>query len=208
MNVFVPTPTPKAHSLLEVAALRKGYSMRTLDIVAAFLIGTGRGAQQGKPVYIRAPPEWWDIFVEWSDQLPKAERELYKTRFRDVWFRLDGNLYGRRTAGSVYRDELEEVLGKLRPHFEFKRLTPLSSPLSLRALFLLCKGFLVSWCQERAKHGRSLCTCCCPGCCSHAAPLGAHSCSASRTSTPAAGRRARTLQLGALLGAAHVGAAA
>ena len=40
MNVFVPTPTPEAHSLLEVAALRKGYSMRTLDIVAAFLIGT------------------------------------------------------------------------------------------------------------------------------------------------------------------------
>ena len=76
MSVFVPTPTPEAHSLLEVAALRKGYSMRTLDIVAAFLIGTDRGAQQGKPVYIRAPPEWWDIFVEWSDQLPKAEREL------------------------------------------------------------------------------------------------------------------------------------
>ena len=40
--------------------------------------------------------------------------------------------------------------------------TPLSSPLSLRALFLLCKGFLASCCQERAEHGRSLCARCAP----------------------------------------------
>ena len=84
--------------------------------------------------------------------------------------------------------------------------TPLSSPLSLRALFLPCKGFLASCCQERAEHGRSMSSgrgplrcalrsfsCCCPGCCSHAAPFGArearrNSCSASRTSTPAAER--------------------
>ena len=112
MNVFVPTPTPDAHSLLEVARV----AACELETVAAFLFGT-RGAQQGKPVYIGAPPEWWDIFVEWSDQLSKAERELCK--MRDIWFRLDGNLYGRWAAGSVYRDELKEVLGKLRPHFEF-----------------------------------------------------------------------------------------
>ena len=39
-------------------------------------------------------------------------------------FRVDGNLYGRRTAGSVYRDELEEVLtGKLSQEYDFQRGT-------------------------------------------------------------------------------------
>ena len=39
MDVFVPTPTPESHSLLEVAALHnEGWVTRSLDIVAAFLI--------------------------------------------------------------------------------------------------------------------------------------------------------------------------
>ena len=44
MRVFVPTPTPESHALLEVSALRSGHAMRTLDIVAAFLIGLDHSA--------------------------------------------------------------------------------------------------------------------------------------------------------------------
>ena len=37
-------------------------------------------------------------------------------------FQLQGNLYGRRTAGCVYRDELEDILcTKLKPEFQFIR---------------------------------------------------------------------------------------
>ncbi len=36
LDVFVPTSTPKSHSLLEVYALQKKWCTRSLDIVAAF----------------------------------------------------------------------------------------------------------------------------------------------------------------------------
>ena len=71
-KVFVPTPTPEAHSLLEVRALQHGQVMRTFDIVAAFLIGKDRGAQTGEYVYMRAPPEWKPIYEEWVRVLPPA----------------------------------------------------------------------------------------------------------------------------------------
>ena len=83
---------------------------RSLDIVAAFLIGRDRGAAQGKPVYVRAPIEWWDLFLEWLEEVNPSDRQWYKDRFKEMCFRLDGNLYGRRTAGSVYRNELEEIV--------------------------------------------------------------------------------------------------
>ncbi|CAE7937581.1 unnamed protein product, partial [Symbiodinium sp. KB8] len=65
LRVFVPTPTPEAHALLEITALQKGCAMRTFDIVAAFLIGQDRGAQEEKWVYMRPPPEWRPIWEEW-----------------------------------------------------------------------------------------------------------------------------------------------
>ena len=37
-------------------------------------------------------------------------KNWYKDSFQELLFRLDGNLYGRRAAGSVYRNELEEIL--------------------------------------------------------------------------------------------------
>ena len=40
--------------------------------------------------------------------LNPQERAWYK-RFKEI-FRLDGTLYGRRAAGSVYGNELEEIL--------------------------------------------------------------------------------------------------
>ncbi|CAL1157854.1 unnamed protein product [Cladocopium goreaui] len=69
LDVFVPTPTPEARNHLEVYALTKGYYARSLDIVAAFLIGADRGASEGKHVYMRAPVEWHDIFLEWLETL-------------------------------------------------------------------------------------------------------------------------------------------
>ena len=110
LDVFVPTPTPESHNVLEVYALMNKFYTRSLDIVAAFLIGRDRGAAQGKPVYVRAPIEWWDLFLEWLEEVNPADRQWYKDRFKEMCFRLDGNLYGRRTAGSVYRNELEEIV--------------------------------------------------------------------------------------------------
>ena len=110
LRVFVPTPTPEAHALLEITALQQGCAMRTFDIVAAFLIGQDRGAQEEKWVYMRPPPEWRPIWEEWVREQPPAQQPRLWGQFSEMLFRLDGNLYGRRTAGSVYRDELEEVL--------------------------------------------------------------------------------------------------
>ncbi|CAE8645088.1 unnamed protein product [Polarella glacialis] len=42
---------------------------------------------------------------KWVDKCSKGLRKS-----RDIVWRLDGNLYGRRTAGAVYRHELEEIL--------------------------------------------------------------------------------------------------
>ena len=110
LDVFVPTPTPESHNLLEVYALQNCFYTRNLDIVAAFLIGKDRGATEGKPVYVRAPVEWHGLFLEWLKTLNLQERAWYKERFKEIYLRLDGNLYGRRTAKSVYRNELEEIL--------------------------------------------------------------------------------------------------
>ncbi|CAE7509096.1 unnamed protein product [Symbiodinium sp. CCMP2592] len=123
LDVFVPTPTPESHSLLEVAALHnEGWVTRSLDIVAAFLIGKDRGAAEGRPVYMHAPVEWRELFDQWVLEQPAKDQQWYRDHFRDFVFRVDSNLYGRRTAGSVYRDELEEVLtGKLAKDYDFQR---------------------------------------------------------------------------------------
>lgn len=122
MRTFVPTPCPESHALLEITALKKDHAMRTFDIVAAFLIGTDRGAQIGEYVYMRPPPEWWPIFQEWVRGYPPEEQKQMLEDFKSYLFRLDGNLYGRRTAGSVYRDEWEDILvNKLKGPFAFRR---------------------------------------------------------------------------------------
>ena len=61
-------------------------------------------------MYVRAPVEWHDLFEEWLSTLPAGDKAKYKDSFKDMYFRLDGNLYGRRTAGSVYRNELEAII--------------------------------------------------------------------------------------------------
>ncbi|CAE7213819.1 unnamed protein product [Symbiodinium sp. CCMP2592] len=96
LDVFVPTPTPESHSLLEVAALRnEGWVTRSLDIVAAFLIGKDRGAAEGRPVYMHAPVEWRELFDQWVLEQPAKDQQ---------W------------------DELEEVLtGKLSQDYDFQR---------------------------------------------------------------------------------------
>ena len=89
LDVFVPTPTPESHSLLEVYALQKNWCTRSLDIVAAFLIGRDRGATEGKLVYVRAPVEWHDLFEEWLSTLPAGEKVKYKDSFKEMYFRLE-----------------------------------------------------------------------------------------------------------------------
>ena len=79
LDVFVPTPTPESHSLLEVYALQNKWCTRSLDIVAAFLIGRDRGASEGKPVYVRAPVEWHDLFEEWLSSYQQEKRRSTKT---------------------------------------------------------------------------------------------------------------------------------
>jgi hypothetical protein len=85
-----------------VYALQNDFHTRSLDIVAAFMIG------KRNPLYVRAPIEWHDLFLESLQTLNPQERAWYK-RFKEI-FRLDGTLYGRRAAGSVYGNELEEIL--------------------------------------------------------------------------------------------------
>ena len=63
MNVFVPTPTVESHAFLDVYALLNGYMTRSLDIVAVFLIEEDRGASEGNWVYVRAPVEWYELFL-------------------------------------------------------------------------------------------------------------------------------------------------
>ena len=109
LDVNVPTPLPESHIYIEIFALLHDYPMVEADILQAFLIGVDAGAQNGKPVFMH-PPKEWDL-QEWlqdKDEGLKAYFHGYTTK--DVVWRLDGNLYGRRTAGAVYRKELEEVI--------------------------------------------------------------------------------------------------
>ena len=85
MDVFVPTPTPESHSLLEVYALQHGFYTRSMDIVAAFLIGADRGAAEGNHVYMRAPPAWEDVFHEWLSGLAPPDQARLRYRFKDLF---------------------------------------------------------------------------------------------------------------------------
>ena len=134
MNLFVPTPAPESHALLEVYALANGFYRRSLDIVAAFLTGADRGASEGKPVYVRAPTEWYELFEAWLRTIAPADQARYRHRFKDVLFRLDGNLYGRRTAGSVYRNELEEILVNKLDKNKFQFVCGVKDPTIFRCL--------------------------------------------------------------------------
>ena len=59
---------------------------------------------------MRAPVEWHDLFEEWLSTLPAGEKAKYKDYIKEMYFLLDGNLYGRCTARSVYRNELEAII--------------------------------------------------------------------------------------------------
>ncbi|CAE7208532.1 unnamed protein product [Symbiodinium sp. CCMP2592] len=92
------------------------------DVKARYSPEQDRGAAEGRPVYMHAPVEWRELFDQWVLEQPVKDQQWYRDHFREFVFRVDGNLYGRRTAGSVYRDELEEVLtGKLAKDYDFQR---------------------------------------------------------------------------------------
>jgi hypothetical protein len=60
-----------------VYALQNDFHTRSLDIVAAFLIG------KGNPLYVRAPIEWHDLFLERLETLNPQERAWYKSASRE-----------------------------------------------------------------------------------------------------------------------------
>ena len=99
LDVFVPTSTPEAHNLLEVYALTKSYYARSLDIVAAFLIGADGGASEGKRVYMRAPVEWHDIFLVARQSQPRIEglvqgivqRIFLQVGWKHIWLGVCGS---------------------------------------------------------------------------------------------------------------------
>jgi hypothetical protein len=80
------------------------------DIHQAFLIGLHNAAEKGKPVFIM-PPDEWDL-DEWLAQRDIPELYFKGATNRDIVWRQDGNLYGRRTAGADIPDALSTDLGE------------------------------------------------------------------------------------------------
>ena len=83
--------------------------MEEADVVAAFLIGLDQAAAKGRPVFLY-PPSEWDL-QEWlKGKSAELKNYFHGASKKDIVWRQDGNLYGRRTAGATYRAELEELL--------------------------------------------------------------------------------------------------
>ncbi|CAE8683062.1 unnamed protein product [Polarella glacialis] len=109
LDVHCPTPLPESHGLLEVKALLHYWPTMTADVIAAFLIGLDCGDAYGSPVFMRPPTEW-NIQNWLATQGAGVQAAFRGATHKDIVWRLDGKLYGRRTAGAVYRHELEEIL--------------------------------------------------------------------------------------------------
>ncbi|CAE8609616.1 unnamed protein product, partial [Polarella glacialis] len=115
ISAHCPTPYPESHTLLELRMLLEGWSSRSADVISAFLIGKDAGDSSGNPVYVRPPKKWMPVFKTWLSSQPKEVQQKYAgAELRDICSQLVGNLYGRRTAGAVYRDELEYVMDLTR----------------------------------------------------------------------------------------------
>ena len=79
--------------------------------IASHELSCGPRAQhhntQGKPVYLCLPKEWY--LTDWlADQSDESKAYFREARDGDIVWRLDVNLYGRRTACAVYRNSLAE----------------------------------------------------------------------------------------------------
>ena len=110
-----PTPSEEAHACFEIYALKHGLLTRSLDIVQAFTIGLDPGGPKGNPVYVRTCKEFQPFIDIWT------KGTGYEGRSWDTsHLRVDGNLFGRRTAPSVYRDEFERRVVAL-PGYAFER---------------------------------------------------------------------------------------
>ncbi|CAE8663765.1 unnamed protein product [Polarella glacialis] len=91
------------------SALLHYWPTMTADVIAAFLIGLDCGDAYGSPIFMRPPTEW-NIQNWLATQGAGVQAAFRGATHKDIVMRLDGNLYGRRTAGAVYRHELEEIL--------------------------------------------------------------------------------------------------
>ena len=108
-----PIPSQEPHSCFEIYALKHGLLARSLDIVQAFTIALDPGDKQGNPVYVRTCKEFQPFIDTWT------QGTEFEGRSCDTFhLRVDGNLFGRRTAPSVYRDEFERRVTAL-PDYTF-----------------------------------------------------------------------------------------
>ena len=112
-KTFSPTPQEASQKLLDLYALRYGYCTQSADIKSAFLIGKDPGTADGDPVVMRPPPEAQQFFDRWLQTQTRAIQASYPNGMDSALMVVQGNLYGRRTAGAVFRDELEEILVNL-----------------------------------------------------------------------------------------------
>ena len=92
-----------------------GWHSRSGDVRCAYLLGTDSGDSNGNPVYVRMPPEYVQHFHAWlAAQDAKTKAEFVGISNADL---CDGYFYGRRPAGSDYRQEFEKVVAdKLVSH--------------------------------------------------------------------------------------------
>ena len=126
-NTFAPTPYEESHILLELKCLQNGWHTRSGDVRCAYLLGTDSGDSNGKPVFMRVPPEYIPHFHVWLSGQDHETQAQFKSvdLQRDVVLELVGNLYGRRPAGSNYRKEFEQVVtqGLISKGYQFVRGT-------------------------------------------------------------------------------------
>ena len=114
-NTFAPTPYEESHVLLELKCLAKGWHTRSGDVRCAYLLGADSGDSSGNPVHVRMPPEYVKYFRSWLSEQSAETKSKFENitdvdLCKQVVLELVGNLYGRRPAGSNYRQEFEKVV--------------------------------------------------------------------------------------------------
>ena len=94
------------------------------DLTSAFLIAADQGDRTGQPVMMKPPEECLEEYDEWllmqSKELQEELRDLPKS---EIFWQVNGNLYGRQSAAAQYRDRLDAILteGLPKDKYEFTR---------------------------------------------------------------------------------------
>ena len=102
-NNFCPTPHAASRKILELYSMVKGFPRVKADLSSAFRIAKDGGDDQGQPVMMKPPTEWFENYDVWlltHEGVPK----------NSIVWQVDGNRYGRQPTAAQYRDRLEEIL--------------------------------------------------------------------------------------------------